>query len=284
MSQPKGSVAALEKARKARAARTGKNASQPAAQAPAVQQQAGTQVRQMKDVKVFLGNKIEEVARALPSTMDADRFLRTVETYARKNPKVYNEETDLRSFIGAFIEAAQLGLEPGVLSHLVPRWDKKLKRNVIQLMPDYRGLLALARRSEKIDVIEAHCVYTGDTFEYAYGTDPFLTHIRGGENKPGQITHVYALARYISSGHSQFVVISRAEIEEIRGSSSASAQGFSPWSTHYDQMAAKSALRRLCKQLPMSIEAQRAVKLDDLLDAGIEQDNGGWIEGELESE
>ena len=61
-------------------------------------------------------------------------------------------------------------------------------------------------------------------------------------------------------------VMSRAEIEKVRGRSRASASG--PWVTDFVEMAKKTVLRRLAKLAPMSVEDQRLVTADELADAG----------------
>ena len=59
----------------------------------------------------------------------------------------------------------------------------------------------------------------------------------------------------------------RKELDAIRAQAKASANG--PWATHLDAMCRKSVLRRLCKLLPMSIEAETQVAREEMVDAGI---------------
>lgn len=64
----------------------------------------------------------------------------------------------------------------------------------------------------------------------------------------------------------QFEVMSRAEIEKVRKASKAGNSG--PWSNHWEEMAKKTVIRRLFKYLPVSIEAVRAVEIDEKTDRG----------------
>ena len=49
--------------------------------------------------------------------------------------------------------------------------------------------------------------------------------------------------------------------------------------TDFDAMALKTVLRRLCKFLPLSIEAQTAVALDETHEHGLPQDLGvAWLD------
>ncbi len=52
-----------------------------------------------------------------------------------------------------------------------------------------------------------------------------------------------------------------------------------PWIQHYDEMARKTAIRRLCKYLPMSIELAGAVDLDSRAEGGKPQGLERVLEG-----
>jgi recombination protein RecT len=58
----------------------------------------------------------------------------------------------------------------------------------------------------------------------------------------------------------------------------------SPWTNHFDEMAKKTVIRQLFKYLPVSIEIQRAVGLDEQADAGVPQHNALVIDGEYRVE
>ncbi|VDA47689.1 hypothetical protein BANRA_05283 [Klebsiella pneumoniae] len=49
---------------------------------------------------------------------------------------------------------------------------------------------------------------------------------------------------------------------------------------HFDEMAKKTVIRRLFKYLPVSIELQKAVVMDERAEAGLSQDNAAVITGE----
>ena len=76
---------------------------------------------------------------------------------------------------------------------------------------------------------------------------------------------MYAVAN-LKNGGIQFEVMSRSEIEAIRKQSKAGTSG--PWVNHWDEMAKKTVIRRLFKYLPVSIEAARAVEVDEKADRG----------------
>lgn len=210
----------------------------------------------------------KSLALALPKAMTPERLVRIVTTECRKTPALLNCNTE--SFLGAVLQCAQLGLEPGgALGHcyLLPFGNGKAKdgRPNAQLIIGYRGMIDLARRSGQIVSICAYTVHEKDHFVWRLGLDPDIEHVPSPEADRGPMTYVYAVAK-LKGGGVQFEVMSRAEVEKVRKQSKAGSSG--PWVTHFDEMAKKTVIRRLFKYLPVSIEAARAVEVDERADRG----------------
>jgi recombination protein RecT len=172
------------------------------------------------------------------------------------------------------MQCAQLGLEPGgSLGHayLLPFENRKTGKTDAQFILGYRGMIDLARRSGQIVSLAARSVYPADKFDYDYGLNEYLIHkpVSKAEDR-GQLTHVYAVARLLGGG-AQFEVMERVDVERVRAQSRAGQSG--PWVSHFEEMAKKTVIRRLFKYLPVSIEIQRAVGLDEQAEAGLPQDN-----------
>src|SRR5688572_28918303 len=91
-----------------------------------------------------------EMARCLPAHMTPERLSRIALTEFRKNPML--QECDPVSFVAAIMQAAQLGLEPGVLGscYLIPFRNRRMNTVECTFIPGYRGFLDLARRSGQI--------------------------------------------------------------------------------------------------------------------------------------
>ncbi|HGB8995030.1 TPA: recombination protein RecT [Salmonella enterica subsp. enterica serovar Saintpaul] len=221
----------------------------------------------------------EQLAAALPRHMTAERMIRIATTEIRKVPAL--GDCDTMSFVSAIVQCSQLGLEPGgALGHayLLPfgnRNEKSGKKNV-QLIIGYRGMIDLARRSGQIASLSARVVREGDDFSFEFGLEEKLVH-RPGENEDAPVTHVYAVAR-LKDGGTQFEVMTRKQIELVRAQSKAGNNG--PWVTHWEEMAKKTAIRRLFKYLPVSIEIQRAVSMDEKETLTIDPADASVITGE----
>jgi len=238
-----------------------------------------------------------QLAAALPRHMTADRMIRIVTTEIRKNPTL--AKCDTQSFVGAVVQCSQLGLEPGsALGHayLLP-FEKRKKdstgnwvteRTDIQLIIGYRGMIDLARRSGQIVSLSARVVREADEFTYEYGLEEKLHH-KPGDDDSSQITHVYSVAK-LKDGGVQFEVMSAKQVNQIASQSKSVKKNKdgsidwqntnSPWATHWEEMAKKTVIRRLFKYLPVSIEMQKAVILDEKAESDVDQDNASVLSAE----
>ena len=192
------------------------------------------------------------MAAALPKHLDADRLTRIALTEVRRNPKL--GDCTSMSVLGALMQAAQLGLEPGPLGHsyLVPYGRE------CQFQVGYTGLIELARRSGLIETIVAREVREGDDFEYAYGDNEHIHHVPALRGR-GDIIAVYATARF-TSGARISAVMSVEDVEPVRARSKAARGG--PWVTDWAAMAKKTAVKQLRPWLPLSPELADAFAAD----------------------
>lgn len=226
-------------------------------------------IREQTLAQVISGDTFKkQLALALPKTMTADRMSRIVLTEIKRTPAL--AKCSPASFYGAVLQCAQLGLEPGSAlgqAYLLPFGNGKDSngRANCQLIIGYRGMIDLARRSGQIQSLNAYPVYEKDEFTYELGLHPDIKHKPSPEADRGALLYVYAVAN-LTGGGVQFEVMSRPEIEKVRNASKAGKSG--PWVSHFEEMAKKTVIRRLFKYLPVSIEAFRAVEVDEKADRG----------------
>lgn len=224
-------------------------------QAPATQQKS-------KTIEDYMKQMAPAMAQALPKHMDVDRLMRLAMTTIRTTPTL--KEADVSSLLGAVMQAAQLGLETGLMGHcyLLPFKNNKKGITEVQFIIGYKGMIELARRSGHIQSIYAHSVYENDEFEYELGLEPKLQHKPSMEADKGQFVGAYAVARFKDGGY-QFEFMSKAEIEKRKGRSKAANSNYSPWATDYEEMAKKTVVRHMWKYLPISVELQQQVAYDE---------------------
>ena len=262
----------------------------------AVTQQPKKDLAAMKPaekVAYLLEARKDSIAAMLPRHLNADRLLKVAQIAATTTPALL--ECEIPSLISAIGQCAQMGLEPNtVLGHayLIPfnaktkdgRWTKN-----VQVIVGYKGLIDLARRSGHIVSIAAHEVREKDTFELEYGLEEKLRHVPYLAGDRGPVLGYYAVAHMKDGGHA-FDFMPHSEVMEIRNASQgykqaiASAEKYKktathPWIDHEVEMGKKTAVRRLAKMLPLSIEFNTAVAVDDLSERG-KQAHIDIIEGE----
>jgi len=212
------------------------------------------------DLIKFVQSYEPQIKLALPKHLDPQRMTRVFMTEVRKNPKL--ALCDRASFMGAIIVCAQLGLEPGNglgHSYLIP-YGKEA-----QMQIGFQGMIELVERNGKV-TIDADVVYEKDNFDYIRGTEAYIKHKPYfGKEPRGEIIAAYAIAKYVD-GRTKFIVLPISEIEKARSHSQRQSKG--PWDTHYDQMAKKTAVKRLFKYLPKSADIAKAIEIEDRLEEG----------------
>jgi len=210
-------------------------------------------------VKDLILSRQASIQAALPKHMDVERFSRIVLVTMSQNPKLL--DCTPMSLLTAVMQAAQLGLEPGVLGqcYLIPYWNDKKKANEVQFQIGYKGLIELCRRSGVITSIAAHEVREHDHFEYEFGFEEKLIHRPSIKDDRGKVYAYYAYA-VLKDGGRAVEVMSKAEIEKYRDHYSQAFQKNSgPWRTEFDEMAKKTVVKKLIKYLPASAELLRSM-------------------------
>ena len=204
----------------------------------------------IKDL-VTSGAAKKQFALALPKHLTVDRFLRVALTAFNKTPKLL--ACTKESLTECLMSCSELGLEPdGRRVHLIPYGNK------CTLIIDYKGLVALARRSGEVADIHADVVCENDFFNYSFGTNGNLEHRPAIADK-GTVIAAYSFVK-LKDGSTSYEVMNKQEIDAIRKRSKASNNG--PWVTDWNEMAKKTVFRRHSKWLPVSAEFRDAVDKD----------------------
>lgn len=215
-----------------------------------------------KTIEDYLKQMAPAMSQALPKHMDVDRLLRLTMTTIRTTPEL--KHADPGSLLGGVMQAAQLGLEPGLLGqcYLLPFKNNKKGITEVQFIVGYKGMIDLARRSGHIQSIYAHAVYENDDFEYELGLNPTLKHTPTMNGDKGSFLGSYAVAHFKDGGY-QMEFMPKAEIEKRKNSSPGGRSKYSPWNNYYEEMANKTVIRHMWKYLPISVEIQEQIEHDE---------------------
>lgn len=211
------------------------------------------------------------MAALLPAHISVERMRSLIRQTVTRNPDLLRATRS--SLFQALLTAVTLGLSPdGLLgeAYLIP-FKAKGGETTITFIPGYKGLVKLALRSGKIARIEAQVVYESDQFDFAMGTEPFITHRWGVEERKDStmegISHFYAVAFFVD-GTKQFEVMS---LEQVGGIMDRAKAARGPWQTDPVQMGRKTVVRRLCNLLPLSPDLEIALRLEAEMENNLPQ-------------
>lgn len=235
----------------------------------------GNAPKALAKVNRTLDQAVEKMTSELAANIDPERFAKVALTNISSNPRLIQACVESPwSLVVALREAGQLGLEPtGVMGHayLVPyRNTKRDGALEVQFQPGWRGLVELALRSGEYAHIESDVVREGDRFDYAKGLSPTLEHVPLlDDDGRGDLEHAWALARPRDPDVvPPFHVMGQGEIHRVRNHSQAYRSGSGPWITDESEMWRKTVIKNLCKHLRMTPELERAMTIDDAVEAG----------------
>jgi len=210
-----------------------------------------------------------EVEKALPpSAIRVETFLRIAATTIVGDEKLLQAartKVGRASLMNAILRCAQIGLPPdGYHAHLIPYYDSKNESFLVQVIYDYKGLVALARRAG-LDV-KAVLVYEKDKFEYIEDDGQgrtIVTHEYNPFSDRGKLIGVYSRVRE-KGKDPDYECMSVDEIIQIRNRSQAYVRSKSgPWVTDFSEMAKKTVLRRHRKRWNLEPALAAAIDSDD---------------------
>jgi recombination protein RecT len=207
----------------------------------------------LAEIRPAIEKMAPQFKAALPAHIPVERFVRTTLTAVQTNPDLMN--ADRRTLFAAATRAAQMGLLPDGREGAIVTFGGKC-----QFMPMLGGVLKLVRNSGELASIDAQIVYKADKFTYRPGIDLVPAHEPDWFGDRGEIVGVYAVAK-MKDGAAYVEILSKKQVEQVRNVSRSKSSG--PWVTWWDEMARKTAIRRLAKRLPLSTDLDGALAEDD---------------------
>lgn len=206
---------------------------------------------QRNDVRALIqSDKVkDQLAMVLPKYLTPDRMARVACSAVMRTPKLMQCEPS--SLLQAIMLCAQAGLEPdGRNAHLIP-FGKE-----VQVIFDYKGLVALARRNGVLN-IAAELVCEKDKFEWWRDSEGLHFEHRVDWRSP-RGTPQAVFCTWNDGGQFDGEVMTLEEVEAIRKRSFAWNNG--PWVTDYNEMAKKTVIRRASKRWPIASETAEALQ------------------------
>lgn len=184
-------------------------------------------------------------AQVLPAHLGAEKFTRWALTLLRKPELAQAAQTDAGrlSIMGALLDCATLGLEPGRTYHLVPY------KGIVQGIIDYKGEIQLITNADECSVV-AQLVREKDEFSMVGANVPPRHETADWFGDRGQVTGGYAYVAYTGGRCSLVVTMSEADFLHHR----AVAKTHGVWDEWPDAMRLKTLIHQVRKFVPWSAE------------------------------
>lgn len=188
------------------------------------------------------------------SQKNVDAFVRVVLNAVLANPELL--AADRRSLIAACMKAAQDGLMPDGREAVLNIYSTKVKQGnvdhwikAVQYLPMVAGDIKLMYQSGEVLSVDAAAVFANDRFVWRRGDDPKLEHEPTMADDCGPLVGSYCVVK-LRSGEIKREVMPMRDIQRVREVSKSPNGATSPWVKWPDQMAIKSVIHRIKKQLP----------------------------------
>lgn len=214
--------------------------------------------RRAQELEEFFAKTEKHIMAAIGQKYSKEQFIASLYSAIRANPEI--KECSNHSILGTVLNAGLLGLrlDPTLgQAYIVPFRNRDTSRKEAQLLIGYKGMIALARRSNEIKRIECDVVRENDEFHFKRGSTPELYHsYQIGKDRGNPIAY-YALVE-LTNGALQFEIKSKADVDRVKGRSN--SPNSPAWRNNFDEMGMKTAFHSLAKWLPL--DTQLAIALD----------------------
>jgi recombination protein RecT len=203
------------------------------------------------ELSTVLNTELTEISTALPANLNKERYIQNAIAAINGNKTLINfcRANGTAQLIIALKRGAIEGLD---ISHnelyLVPYKD------TLSYMPSYKGMKKMAKKYSQRPVrdIYARIVREGDEFEeiidHGHPSINFKSHDPFGV-KP--MIGVFAVAEFVDGGI-LYELMNKDEVETCKNQSQ--QKNSMPWNKFYNEMAKKTVVRRLCKNLDLDMD------------------------------
>ena len=217
------------------------------------------------DFSTALTTELETQKQALPADFNIARFVQNSVALLNGNEVLqdFAKKYGVGQIKAGLLRGAYLGLDAlNSEMYLVPYGS------TLNFMPSYKGMVKLAQKyaTREIKTIYAKVVREGDEVEEIIDHGEPSINFKALPFNNAEAVGAFAVCQY-KDGGMVYEVMSKAEIEQCRKCSK--AKNGPAWS-FWTEMAKKTVLRRLCKNLSIDMDAKAA----EAFDSGLEIETG----------
>lgn len=198
----------------------------------------------------------DQLKSLLPTHVKTEQFLSVARRGIIGNKALNFDKMNKSTLYSSVLKAAEQGLKlDGEESALVQYGDS------VQFMKMIKGVKKQLRNSGEIKEITAEVVYKNDKFEYWVDDNgKHIKHTPEFLSDRGEPMCAYAVITTRDGGR-YIKVMTKQEIEAVKGASKTGSASFSPWNGPFKtEMWCKTVLRRCAKDAPTSTDLPEVFK------------------------
>lgn len=213
-----------------------------------------------QDLQALIQAGEAQFRQIAPQWLDVNRMAHLALQAFSRNPGLLRCTKD--SIVLFCMRCAETGLEPigaGGAWPMGPFKNRHTGLEEVVFVPDWRGLISLAKREGQIVHAYTDTICENDAVDYQKGDNPRLDHKPPLSNR-GEMIGAYCVA-VLPDGFKHIEYMDKAEIDGIRDRSKKPKDG--PWITDYREMAKKTVVKRALKPFAASPQMQAAVEYDN---------------------
>lgn len=211
-----------------------------------------TELSTSNQFTVALESELNRVQEALPVGFNSTQYILNARDFLNGNDSLikFAKQYGTGQIIAGFVKGAYLGLDAmHEECYLVPYGS------TLQFMSSYHGMVKLAKKfsQRSIKDIYAKIVREGDEFEEVVVNGEQSVNFKPIPFSKSPIIGVFAVCIF-EDGGTIVETMGEADVEKCRKMSK--AQNSPAWSKFWEQMARKTVVRRLCKNITLDMNAR----------------------------
>lgn len=213
---------------------------------------AKNEIATKETFSVSLANELQANRNALPQNFNIDRYVQNAVALLNGNESLqkFAKAHGTAQIKAGLLRGAYQGLDAMHNEmYLVPYGD------VLNYSPSYKGMSKMAKRYSirPVKDLYAKLVRSGDTFEEVIEHGVPSINYKAVPFNTKEIVGVFAVCLF-EDGGILYETMSKDDIEKVRSKSKAKDKG--AWVDFWGEMAKKTVMRRLCKNIELDMDAE----------------------------
>lgn len=227
------------------------------------------------ELKGMLTSRIQNIEDVLPSAMrgtgEGQRLINRASLYFATKKDLH--QYSMASIYAAVLQSVELGIPlDGRLGHIGSFGGDAV------FMPDYKGLVMIAKRSRQIKDCYGDFVGANDFFECGRQGPVSVCNHTPNYEKRGEVKGAYAIVT-LPDNSWRYEYMTLEQLDKVRAKSRAKN---GPWGTDPEQMYLKTVIRRILKLYVDDPTFVRALEVDEAADAiDVEFNDHRWTQSRV---